>query len=125
MPHSAPHQIVEQLGALLADERAALMSNDGDALERAAHAKSQCLPELAAALAALPAGERHIVSARLNERVTELRRFNDLNGAILASRLAMNRGRLEALLCAANAGVYGAQGEVALAATPRPAAVSA
>ena len=125
MAYSAPHQIVEQLGAQLADERAALMSNDGDALERAALAKSRCLPELAAALAALPAGDRHTVSARLNERVTELRRFNELNGAILASRLALNRGRLEALLSAANAGVYGAQGEVAMPATAARAAASA
>lgn len=125
MKRSAPHQIVEQLGGLLAAERSALLANDGDALERSAHAKSQCLPELAAALAALPAGERHAVSARLNERVTELRRFNELNSAILAARLAMNRGRLEALLSAANAGVYGAQGEVALAPAPRAAAVSA
>lgn len=122
MPRGAPHQIVEQLGELLAAERAALMRNDGDALERCAHARTQAFPELAAALAALPAAERRGVSARLNERVSELRRFNELNGAILASRMAMNRGRLEALLSAANAGVYGAQGEVAMpAASARPA----
>lgn len=112
MPRRAPHQIVDQLGTLLAAERDALVKGDGDALDRATQRKSDCLPELGAALAALPAAERRAVTDRLGDRVAELQRFNELNGAILASRLAMNRARLEVLLSAAGGATYGAQGQV-------------
>lgn len=126
MPRRPPHQIVEQLGALLAAERDALVKGDGVAVERAAQVKSDCLPELGAALQALPVAQRRAVADRLGNRIAELQRFNELNGAILASRLAMNRARLEVLLSAAGGATYGAQGQVdGLSATARHAAVSA
>jgi flagellar biosynthesis/type III secretory pathway chaperone len=117
MNRRATEPLLADLLQTLRAEQRALVQGDADALPALAGAKSQAFDRLAAAVRSAPLAER----AELLDALTEAQRVNDTNAALVASRMAVNRARLDALLSLAghdtgNA-VYGAQGN-----RPTPAA---
>ena len=109
--------LLEQLQACLDEERTALVEGAVEPLEVQRQVKDDLLGQLNDALPQLP-----VIGTAARRRVAELKRLNELNAALLAARAAVNRGRLEALVGAAQAPIYGAGGRIETGAASRPAA---
>lgn len=97
--------LLQQLRACLLEEQTALVDGAAGNLEMQQQVKHRLLAELHGAmrLGAPPSG-----AAR--QRIEQLNRLNELNAAILASRLAFNRARTDVLLGAVQSTLYGATG---------------
>jgi hypothetical protein len=107
---TAPH-LVDTLLAALRAESDALVRGAPEALAEAALAKAESLQQIAAALRAAPGDEQRTLRTHL----VRAREMNELNAALVSTRIAVTRGRLEALMGAAGiatAQTYGAQGLV-------------
>jgi len=123
MNRSAADSVLADLVQALHAEQQALVRGDADALPALAGAKSQAFDRLAAAVRSAPRAGR----AELMQALSAARRLNDTNAALVATRMAVNRARLDTLLSLAGhdtgAAVYGAQGNrPTLAASPRASA---
>ncbi|HEU0201180.1 MAG TPA: hypothetical protein VFR86_12185 [Burkholderiaceae bacterium] len=91
---------------LLDEERELLVAGHAEPLAALTAHKQRLLQDLSSALRGLPAGQRSGLAALL-ERARSL---NDFNAHLLAPRLIAVRARTDALLRAADAAVYGADG---------------
>lgn len=111
--------LLEQLQVCLDEERSALVEGVVERLDAHRQAKDQLLQQLNGTLPQLP-----VIGDAARRRVAELRRLNELNAALLAARAAVNRGRLDALVGAAQAATYGAGGHIDTGATLRHAAAA-
>lgn len=123
MNRRAAEPLLADLLQTLRAEQHALVHGDADALPALAGAKSQAFDRLAATVRSTPRAER----AELMHALTEAQRINDTNAALVATRMAVNRARLDALLSLAGhdtgPAVYGAQGNrPTLTASPRASA---
>lgn len=90
-------QILDTLLAALKAERDALVRGETEAMATASALKSDALQQMAGALRAETVQARAEIIPRLNEA----QRLNELNAALVASRAAVARARLDALLGAA------------------------
>lgn len=113
--------LLQELHGCLVGERAALARGDALQLDTQVQAKSRVLQVLQNAVREMPT-----LTDEARERIAQLERINQLNAALLSSRLAFNRARAEALLGAAQSALYGAGGTLqpAAAATGRSAAAA-
>lgn len=102
MRTQSPHALTDLLLNALEQERNALVSGDLDLLQTASSAKVDALQKLATELPALD-----------RNSLRTAQRMNELNQALIQSRMSFNRARVDALLQAAGAATYGAQGQVA------------
>ncbi len=111
--------LLQQLQACLDEERSALVAGAAERLDAHRQVKDDLLRQLNDALPQLP-----VIGAAARRRVAELKRLNELNAALLAARAAVNRGRLDALVGAAQAATYGAGGQIETGASVRHAAAA-
>ncbi|MCU0952147.1 MAG: hypothetical protein MUC68_14105 [Burkholderiaceae bacterium] len=122
--HATSALLDDLLGSLRAEQQA-LVRGEAEALPALAAAKSQALDHLSAALRGSPASERQALAAAL----ATAQRVNDTNAALIASRMSVNRARLDALLSLAGhapaAAVYGSGGALAAPAASVRSAASA
>jgi flagellar biosynthesis/type III secretory pathway chaperone len=107
--------VLSELVQSLHDESDALVAGDVDALAQAVERKSRALRELAPEL-------RSGGSAALRLAVRDAGELNRQNGRMLAARMNVSRGRIEALLGSASTNsLYAANGHAAGGAGPRSA----
>jgi flagellar biosynthesis/type III secretory pathway chaperone len=123
MNHRAAGPLLDELLQALRAEQQALVRGDADALPALAGIKAQALDQLGIALRAVP----HTARAPLLDTLGTAQQINETNAALISSRMAVNRARLDTLLSLAGhdtgAAVYGARGDRgALPATPRASA---
>jgi flagellar biosynthesis/type III secretory pathway chaperone len=116
--------LLDQLLQALRAEQQALVRGDADVLPLLAERKAKSFDRLGAAMRASPPGER----AALSDALRTAQRLNDTNAALIASRMAVNRARLDTLMALAGHGgapVYGARGDVPAFSAPARASASA
>lgn len=107
--------VLSELVQSLHDESDALVSGDVDALARAIERKTRALRDLAPEL---PRGDFALAGA-----VKEAGELNRQNGRMLAARMKVSSGRLQALLGSAAAnGMYAHDGHAAAGTPARSAA---
>lgn len=100
--------LLDELVRTLHEESDALVAGDVDRLNAAAASKNDVLARLAPELKRIPETQR-----RQHDKVLRAaRHLNERNARMLAQRLSMTRARTEALLSAAGAATYAADGSV-------------
>jgi flagellar biosynthesis/type III secretory pathway chaperone len=108
MASARTRELVEDLVAALHMEARALASGDDGCIPDAAARKADLLRDLTERAQRADVDDAHVRSL-----LQQARALNDLNGTMLAARLAVTRARSDALLQAASAmAVYGASGQI-------------
>lgn len=101
-------ELLQDLVAALQAEAAALARGESSRIPELAARKADLLRDLTAA-----AQRADVADPRLRGLLRQARALNELNGQMLAARLAATRARADALLQAASAmAVYGASGQI-------------
>lgn len=101
-------ELLEDLVAALKAEATALARGDGARIPDLAARKADLLRDLTEA-----AQRADVEDPRVRRLLRQARALNELNGEMLAARLAATRARADALLQAASAiAVYGASGQI-------------